>query len=73
MMDAFATEVAAIREEITTLRTWGADRRAGAAERVLERLELARRRWLEEGLDVTQAASESGYSEDYLRNLARDG
>ena len=46
---------------------------ANALEDCAAELEESWRSWWEEELTVAQAASESGYSEDHLRELVREG
>jgi hypothetical protein len=71
--DAFAAEVARIREESETLRAYGAEHRAAAVQRTVERLEAAHHDFLAEELSAVEAAAETGYREEHLRDLARQG
>ncbi len=61
------------REEATLLRRRGAGAQADALESAAEDLEERVEEWQMEPLTVAEAAAESGYSEDYLRELVRDG
>ena len=46
---------------------------AALLRRVADELEAAWRTWWTEGLSIAQAVIESGYSEDRLRELVREG
>lgn len=72
-MDPLATLAARWRDEADTLRAYGADRLATATERHAEEVEVALRRWWQEELTVADAAQESGYSAERLRELVREG
>lgn len=60
------------RDEARTLRSYGADRLADAAERHAEQLEAAVRDHQHEELTVAEAARESGYSVKSLRRMVRE-
>lgn len=61
------------RDEARLLRRRGAPRQADVLESAAEDLEDRLGEWLREPLTIPEAASESGYSEDYLRELVREG
>lgn len=61
------------RSEAELLRSYGAEQAAEAAERHAEEVEEAVERSRQERLRIKRAAEESGYSEDHLRRLIRDG
>lgn len=67
------TFVARVRAEAELLRAYGALEAAGAAVHVAEELEAGFKRWYLEALPIPEAAVESGYSEDRLRELVREG
>jgi hypothetical protein len=55
------------------LRAWGASEQAEVLERIATEIESAWSAYWMEQLTVAEAAVESGYSPDYLRELVRDG
>jgi hypothetical protein len=72
--DRFVTDfVARLRAKAGDLRTYGAEGQAAACERNARDLEDEWRAWWLADLTVAQAAEESGYSEERLREMARDG
>ncbi len=71
---AFVAEFAGrLRDEAERLRSWGAAEAAGACARAADELESKFRGWWLGTLSVADAAAASGYSEERLRELARDG
>jgi AraC-like DNA-binding protein len=60
------------RELAEMLRAEGCSEVAAARERCASELEISLHRHDNEALSVNQAASESGYSPEYLRRLLRD-
>ena len=65
--------VAHARADAANLRDFGAADQARAVERVAQDLEERFRGWWLEELTVSQAAGESRYSEERLREMAREG
>jgi len=65
--------VSEARSRAGMLSTWGAIEAAGACEQLAKELETAFRRWWLAELSIADAADESGYSEERLRQMARDG
>jgi hypothetical protein len=65
--------VAHARAEAANLRGYGATDQAQAVERVAQDLEEKFRSWWLAELTVSEAAGESGYSEERLREMAREG
>lgn len=61
------------RSEAEHLRKYGVTEAAQTLEYCATELEEAWRIWLTEPLTVAEAATETGYSEDHLRQLVRDG
>ena len=61
------------REEAERLRTLEANGQAAALEQAAAELEAAAAAWASETLTISEAAAESGYSEEHLRRLARNG
>lgn len=61
------------REEAQHLRNLEAHGQAAALEQAASELEAAIAQWELEPLTISQAAAESGYSEEHLRRLARTG
>ncbi len=59
--------------DAAVLRRRGATEQAEVLETCAEELELRVDCWLNEVLPISEAAVESGYSEDHLRTLVRDG
>jgi hypothetical protein len=72
-MKPVETLVQAWRSEADTLRRVGAGEAAATTERRAAELEEALREQNLEELAVREAAQESGYSEEHLRQLVRDG
>jgi len=72
--DQFIGEfVARARADAAHLRGYGATDQAQAVERVAQDLEDRFRGWWLAELSVSEAAGESGYSEERLREMAREG
>ena len=65
--------VAHLREKAAELRTFGASESAQTCERNAQDLDNACRAWWLAELPVSDAAQESGYSEDGLRQMVREG
>jgi helix-turn-helix protein len=65
--------VAQLRGKAADLRSFGASDSAQTCERNAQDLEDACRAWWLAELTVADAAKESGYSEERLRQMARDG
>jgi hypothetical protein len=65
--------VARLRAKAADLRAYGAMDPAVTCERNAQDLEEAFRAWWLAQLNVAEAADESGYSEERLREMARDG
>ena len=61
------------REEAERLRTLEAHGQAAALEQAAAELEAAAAAWASKRLTISEAAAESGYSEEHLRRLARNG
>lgn len=61
------------RSEASVLRRRGAGPQADALESAAAELERRLDEWEEESLTIADAAEESGYSEDHLRELVRTG
>jgi len=61
------------REEAERLRTLEANGQAAALEQAAAELEAAAAVWASKRLTITEAAAESGYSEEHLRRLVRGG
>lgn len=61
------------RSEAETLRRHSADTPATALENAADDLEARLREWRHESLAISEAAEESGYSEEHLRRKIRDG
>ena len=68
-----AAFVARLRDRATELRTFGAAEAAAACEAVADGLEREFVAWWSAEVSVADAAQESGYSEDRLRRLVRQG
>jgi hypothetical protein len=72
--DRFVAQFAAgLRGKASDFRIYGATDTAQAFERIAQELEDAFRSWWLESLTVAEAAAESGYSEERLREMAREG
>ncbi len=69
----FSTLAASWREEAERLRTLEANGQAAALEQAARELDEAAAAWASEPLTISEAAAESGYSEEHLRRLARRG
>jgi hypothetical protein len=65
--------LAKLRAKCAELRAYGASDSAQACEQVAVELEADWHAWWLAGLTVGEAAAESGYSEERLREMARDG
>ena len=61
------------REQAKRLRTLEANGQAAALEQAARELEAAATTWASKQLTISEAASESGYSEEHLRRLTRNG
>jgi predicted DNA-binding transcriptional regulator AlpA len=71
--EGFAKLVATWRSEAERFRTVEAKGQAATLELAAQELEQEIERWDSELLTLPEAAEASGYSEDHLRRLARDG
>jgi hypothetical protein len=72
--DQFVADfVARLRGKAGDLRAYGAEGQAAACDRNAQHLEDEWRAWWLADLTVAQAAAESGYSEERLREMTRDG
>ncbi len=69
----FGTLATRWREEAERLRTLEANGQAAALEQAARELDEAAAAWALEPLTISEAAVESGYSEEHLRRLARNG
>ena len=65
--------VARLRTKCVELRDYGARDQARVCERIANDLEEQFRGWWLTQLAVSEAAEESGYSEERLREMAREG
>ena len=65
--------VRGLQEKAAELRAYGAGDPAQTCEYVAETLEAKFRAWWLAQLTVSEAADESGYSEERLREMAREG
>ena len=72
-MNRFSTLTVRWREEAQRLRTLEANGQAAALEQAARDLDAAATAWASEALTISEAAAESGYSEEHLRRLAREG
>lgn len=70
-MDPFAATVEEIRAELDTLCRLGFDEEADRLARIVDRLEDAFRAWRTQPLSIPQAKEETGYGDEYLRELCR--
>lgn len=61
-----------LRSEAELLRRRGLEREARLEESIAEEVEAAFRDWRQEELTVAEAAGESGYSKERLRELVRE-
>ncbi len=61
------------RSEAETLLRYSDERGASVCELHAQELEAAWTGWQSEELTIAQAATESGYTEDHLRQLVREG
>jgi hypothetical protein len=64
---------ASLRAKAAELQAYGALAAARTCERNAQDLEDSFRAWWLESLTIGEAAKESGYSEERLRHMARDG
>jgi hypothetical protein len=72
--ERFVTQFAGkLRARATDLRAYGASDAAQCCERVAQELEDDFRSWWLQSLTVAEAAAESGYSEERLREMTREG
>lgn len=71
--DAIQATHARQLQRAATLRECGFDREAGLLEKVVTEYRQAIRRYDEEQFTVVQAAHETGYSAEHLRQLVRNG
>ena len=69
----FGALAARWRKEAERLRTLEAHGQAAALEQAAQELDAAAAAWALEPLTISEAAAESGYSEEHLRRLAREG
>ena len=69
----FGTLATRWREEAERLRTLEANGQAAALEQAARELEAAAAAWASKRLTISEAAAESGYSEEHLRRLTRNG
>jgi hypothetical protein len=70
----FVTDfVRELKDKAADLRAYGAGDSAQTCEYVAETLEAKFRAWWLAQLTVSEAAQESGYSEERLREMAREG
>lgn len=65
--------LAAVRADAERLEDYGARDHADAVRRCADQLQERFQAWYLEALPIPTAAVESGYSEDRLRELVRDG
>jgi hypothetical protein len=73
-VDGFvAAFVGRVRARASTLRAYGAVEAATACEAVADELEQQFRSWWQAEMTVVEAAKESGYSPDRLRELVHEG
>jgi hypothetical protein len=71
--DAFISQfIAALRAREELLRDYGANEAAAACGQIANELELAFREWWLAELPVAEAAAESGYSPERIRELVRE-
>jgi excisionase family DNA binding protein len=72
-VNRFSTLAVTWREEAERLRTLEANGQAAALELAARDLDAAVTSWARELLTISEAAAESGYTEEHLRRLAREG
>jgi hypothetical protein len=65
--------IAGLRRRSAELRDYGASDAGQACDRIAQDLEEEFRAWWLAQLSVSEAAEESGYSEERLREMAREG
>jgi hypothetical protein len=65
--------VDSLRQRAADLRSYGAPGPAQTCVRIATELEREFRQWWLTELSITEAAGESGYSEEQLRHMARTG
>ncbi len=68
-----STLAARWREEAERLRRLEANGQAAALELAARELEAIAKAWASKRLTISEAAAESGYSEEHLRRLTRNG
>lgn len=68
-----ASFVAQLRGEAEHLGAFGAGEASRACSHIADELESAFRRWWLEDMTVAEAREESGYSEERLREMVREG
>ncbi len=72
-MKRFGTLSLRWREEAQRLRTLEANGQAATFEQAARELDAEATSWASELLTISEAAAVSGYSEEHLRRLAREG
>ncbi len=72
-MKRFSALAVTWREEAERLRTLEANGQAAALEQAARELDAAATAWAIEPLTISEAAAESGYTEEHLRRLTREG
>lgn len=72
-MNALERRAEEWRDDAERLRRYGCDRLAETCERHADELEDAFEAYRHEELTVSEAAEETGYSEDWLRQMVREG
>ncbi len=72
-MKRFSALAVRWREEAQRLRTLEANGQAATFEQAARDLDAAATSWASELLTISEASAESGYSEEHLRRLAREG
>ena len=73
-MGAFVSQfVVELLDRAHELRSYGADSAAATCETVANDLQAQFAEWWTTAIPIREAAEASGYSEDHLRELAREG
>ncbi len=72
-MNRFSTLAVRWREEAQRLRTLEANGQAATLEQAARDLDAEATSWASELLTISEASAESGYSEEHLRRLGREG